>query len=111
MRNEGISLILHGGRVRTMDAAGTMAAAIAVKGDRIAALGGDREVLALRDPGRRVIDLRGRTVVPGFIDAHTHPASAGLRHVECNLDRFFRDRKSTRLNSSHIQKSRMPSSA
>src|SRR3990167_179137 len=91
-------LILHGGRVRTMapngslsartDAAPITATAIAVAGDRVTALGSDRDVLALRGPRTRVVDLRGRTVLPGFTDAHTHPVSGGLRHVECDLDRF-----------------------
>jgi len=89
MPNEPVSLILHGGHVRTMDGAGTVASAMAVAGDRVVGLGPDREVLALRGPRTRVIELRGRSVVPGFTDAHSHPLSAGLRHVECSLDRFF----------------------
>ena len=62
--------------------------ALAVASDRIVAIGADRDILRLRGPGTRVIDLRGRTVLPGFTDAHTHPISGGLRHVECDLDRF-----------------------
>jgi hypothetical protein len=81
-------LILHGGRVRTMSPAGAVTEAVAITGDGIAALGTDRQVLALRAPRTRVIELRGRTVLPGFTDAHTHPVSGGLRHVECDLDRF-----------------------
>ena len=86
-------LILHGGRIRTM-ATGvdrdvpTAATAIAIAGDRITALGRDREVMAARGPRTRVIDLRGRTVMPGFTDAHCHPVFGGLRRVECSLDRF-----------------------
>ena len=81
-------LILHAGLVRTMGPAGSRATAMAIAGDRILALGGDRDVLGLRTRRTRVIDLRGRTVLPGFTDAHTHPISGGLRHVECDLDRF-----------------------
>ncbi|HEX5590330.1 MAG TPA: amidohydrolase [Candidatus Limnocylindrales bacterium] len=89
------NLILHGGRVRTMTpAAGRgrgapgASTAIAIGGDRIVGLGQDGDMLALRGPRTRVVDLRGRTVLPGFTDAHTHPVSGGLRHVECDLDRF-----------------------
>ena len=81
-------LILRGGSIRTMGPAGSRATAIAVAGDRILAVGGDLDVLGLRGPRTRVIDLRGRTVLPGFTDAHTHPISGGLRHIECDLDRF-----------------------
>ena len=81
-------LILHGGRVRTMSPEGTVTEAVAIAGDRIVALGADQDVLARRGLRTRLVDLRGRSVVPGFTDAHTHPVSGGLRHVECDLDRF-----------------------
>ena len=81
-------LILHGGRMRTMSPDGAVAQAVAIAGDRVTALGTDRGVLRLRGPRTRVVDLRGRTALPGFTDAHTHPISGGLRHVECDLDRF-----------------------
>lgn len=80
-------LILHGGHVRTMSRDGAVTAALAIAGDRIVALGTDEDVLALRSPRTRLVALRGRSVVPGFTDAHTHPVSGGLRHVECDLDR------------------------
>ena len=54
---------------------------MAISGDRIVALGAERDVLDLRGRRTRVIDLRNRTVLPGFTDAHTHPISGGLRHV------------------------------
>lgn len=81
-------LILHGGHIRTMSLDRTVARAVAIAGDRITALGTDRDVLALRTPRTRVVNLRGRSVLPGFTDAHTHPISGGLRHVECDLDRL-----------------------
>jgi predicted amidohydrolase YtcJ len=65
-------LILYGGRVWTVDAANPEAAAVAVRGDRIVRVGSDAAVLALRGPGTELIELRGRLVLPGFIDAHTH---------------------------------------
>jgi predicted amidohydrolase YtcJ len=73
------SLILHGGTVRTLDAHDRVASAIAVAGERIAAVGDDVSVLALRAPDTRVVDLAGRCVVPGFFDAHPHMDRLGLR--------------------------------
>jgi predicted amidohydrolase YtcJ len=65
-------LVLHGGDIVTLDPAGTRVSAIAVDGDRILALGHDEAILQLVDAGTTVIDLQGRTVIPGLIDAHTH---------------------------------------
>jgi predicted amidohydrolase YtcJ len=82
------ALVLHGGRILTINAAAPAAEAIAVTGDRIVAVGASRDMLALAGPGTTRTDLGGRTVVPGFIDAHSHPASAGrlhLREVDCDL--------------------------
>lgn len=81
-------LILHGGNFFTVDAAQPRAEAVAIAGDRFLAVGSNAEILALADGRTRKIDLGGRTVVPGFIDAHSHPASSGLRHlreVDCDL--------------------------
>ena len=81
-------LILHRGNVLTMDVAHPRATAIAIANGRILAIGSDTEVLARARPGTKRVDLGGMTVVPGFIDAHSHPASAGLSHlreVDCDL--------------------------
>jgi predicted amidohydrolase YtcJ len=72
-------LVLHGGRVLTLDARSTVAEAIAIAGDRILAVGRDPEILPLA--GDRRIDLRGRTVIPGLIDAHAHLDREGLKGV------------------------------
>jgi len=65
-------LILHGGRVYTVDAARPEARAVAVRGERILKVGSEAEVLALRGPQTTVVDLRGRLLLPGFTDAHSH---------------------------------------
>jgi len=78
-------LILRGGRIATMDPARSWATALAVRGERIAAVGHDTDVASVVGPSTRVIELRGRTVTPGFQDAHVHPVHGGLGMLRCNL--------------------------
>jgi predicted amidohydrolase YtcJ len=78
-------LIVTGAPVYTADAARRWARAIAVRGGRIAAVGAEREVLAARGPGTRVLSLDGGMVVPGFQDAHAHPLTSGLELLRCSL--------------------------
>ena len=70
-------LILHNGTVITMDPAGPHAEAVALAGGRITAAGTDADMLALRRPGTRTVDLQGATVTPGFHDAHVHLTASG----------------------------------
>jgi hypothetical protein len=69
------ALVLHGGKVFTADDAKPWAEGIAIAGDRILAVGADAEVLALATDATERIGLGGRVVVPGFNDAHVHPAA------------------------------------
>ena len=78
-------LVLKGGRIATMDAARSFASALAVRDGRIVAVGPDRAVAPHIGPSTRVIDLRGRTVTPGFQDAHVHPVHGGLARMRCEL--------------------------
>jgi predicted amidohydrolase YtcJ len=78
-------LVLLGGRIATMDAARSWASALAVTGGRIAMVGPDGAAKAHVGPRTRVIDLRGRTVTPGFQDAHVHPVHGGLTMLRCNV--------------------------
>ena len=63
-----------------------MASAIAVRGGRIVAVGDDAAIGRRIGPRTRVVELRGRTVTPGFGDAHVHPVSSGLTLLRCGLD-------------------------
>ncbi|MGI8551166.1 MAG: amidohydrolase [Dehalococcoidia bacterium] len=65
-------LIFTSGGVHTVDAENRIGEALAVAGDRIVRVGSDAEVRALAGPGTRTIDLHGRSLLPGFIDAHCH---------------------------------------
>ena len=78
-------LVLNGGRIATMDAARSFASALAVRAGRIVAVGPDASVAANIGPSTRVIHLRGRTVTPGFQDAHVHPIHGGLARLRCEL--------------------------
>jgi len=81
-------LILHNGNIWTASATQPRVQAVAIAGGRFLAVGSNEEVLALAAGGAKKIDLAGNTVLPGFIDAHTHPAEAGLDHlrmVDCDL--------------------------
>ena len=68
----GQHLILHNGVILTMNEDQPQAQAVAIKGQKITAVGDDEDILALREANSRVIDLEGRTLMPGFVDAHSH---------------------------------------
>lgn len=78
-------LVLLSGRIATMDSARSWASALAVSGGRISLVGPDSAAKAHVGPKTRVIDLRGRTVTPGFQDAHVHPIHGGLAMIRCDL--------------------------
>src|SRR3972149_8097327 len=69
-------LVLVDGRVFTSSRERPWARALAVRGDRVVAVGTSRQAEAWAGPRTRVLDLRGRVVVPGFVDAHAHMADA-----------------------------------
>ncbi|MET8976389.1 amidohydrolase [Streptomyces sp. NPDC004539] len=71
-------VILVNGRVTTLDRAKSSVSALAVRDGRVLATGGDAEIRRFAGRGTRVIDLRGRRVVPGLNDSHTHMIREGL---------------------------------
>jgi predicted amidohydrolase YtcJ len=78
-------LVLIDARIATMDPARSWATALAVQDGLIAAVGSDAAIRARVGPRTRVVEGRGRTVVPGFGDAHVHPIHAGLDQLRCDL--------------------------
>jgi len=88
LRQSQPQLVLLNANILTMDAAQSRAQAVAIADGRFLAVGSNEEVSALATSRATKVDLTGRTVVPGFIDAHTHPCYAGLRHlrqIDCDL--------------------------
>ncbi|MCS6855966.1 MAG: amidohydrolase family protein, partial [Elioraea sp.] len=77
--------IYTGGPILTMNDAAPTAEAVAVRGGRILAVGSRAQVEATRGPATRTIDLRGRTMLPGFFDAHGHALVCGLQALTANL--------------------------
>ncbi|HUF03161.1 MAG TPA: amidohydrolase [Aridibacter sp.] len=78
-------LILHNGSVWTVDDQNPRAEAVAVRGEKIIRVGSDEDVLKLRGPMTRIIDLKGAFVLPGFNDNHVHFASAASFFWNINL--------------------------
>jgi predicted amidohydrolase YtcJ len=83
-------LIFHniyiGGTVLTMDAASPAAEAVVTRGSRIVFVGSKEEALSRRRWYTRVVELGGKTLMPGFIDAHSHFLATGLSSVFINLN-------------------------
>jgi hypothetical protein len=82
---ETADLVLVGATVHTVDAKRPRAEAVAIRGDRIVAVGSSAEVRALAGPKTRVLDLAGRTVVPGFDDGHAHMLGIGFARLDVDL--------------------------
>src|SRR5258705_3801562 len=78
MATNAPDLILHHGSFSTLDRSNPAATAVAIKGGRFVAVGREEDVLPLAGPGSRVIDLKGRRVLPGLIDNHLHIIRGGV---------------------------------
>lgn len=79
------SLILHNGQVLDMSPAGTVQQAVAVSGGRILAVGSNADILRYAEPATHIIDVEGRTIMPGLIDAHAHMEREGLKTLRPSL--------------------------
>ena len=83
---EAADLVLLHGKIHTEDASRSVVQALAVRGNSIIAVGTDQAIGALIGAKTRKIDLAGRVVLPGIIDAHTHPAQSAQDLGKCSLD-------------------------
>ncbi len=80
-----VELVLFNGKVITMNPSQPRAQAVAVRNGEILAVGLDKEIKPLVGKKTRTIDLKGRTVLPGFIDTHIHVAGLGRSLTPINL--------------------------
>ena len=86
-RGTAPDLIVHGRVIHTMDDANPTAESLAVRDGRFVAVGSRADIEQLRAPGTTVMDHGDAVITPGFIDAHTHPAGAGVRELkDVNVD-------------------------
>ena len=65
-------IIIHNGEILTMEQSPAQVEALAIQGEYITAVGDENDILALAESNTQFIDLEGRTLLPGFIDAHSH---------------------------------------
>ena len=79
------SLILHNARIYPVDARHSIAEAVAIAGDRIVRVGKEAEILGLKGPSTRLIDVGGGTIVPGLHDAHAHVVGLGAALQDVDL--------------------------
>ncbi|MHA1968527.1 MAG: hypothetical protein ACW964_12065, partial [Candidatus Hodarchaeales archaeon] len=87
--NEAPDIIFFNGDIITMDDTNPLVEALAIKGDLILGTGDESEILELKDSNTCLIDLQGKTVIPGFIDAHSHwIGDRGLTN-QTELDQVF----------------------
>ena len=80
-----VDIIVTNASVLTMDAARPRAEAVALGGGRIVAVGTAAEVAALATPGTKVIDAKGRMLLPGFVESHLHLALGGAELMQLQL--------------------------
>jgi predicted amidohydrolase YtcJ len=85
MADTSADVIFSGGTVHTVDPARPRAEAVAVRGERIVAVGATDAMMPLRGPRTRVVDLRAGTLLPGFQDAHVHPIGGGVDRLACDV--------------------------
>ena len=86
--SSGPELILHNANIYTSNPNFPKSQAIAINNGEIVAVGSDSDILHLAGSNTRKVDIGGKTITPGFIDAHSHPASSGYEHlksVDCDL--------------------------
>ena len=84
-----MDLLLHNGNIITIDEAIPRAEAVAIRDGRIVAVGSNEELATFKANAKRVIDLDGATLMPGFIDAHTHFVSGGMTLSRVRLGGLF----------------------
>jgi predicted amidohydrolase YtcJ len=99
--------VLFNGNIFTVNPKEPTAQAVAIAGGRLMAVGSNADILKLATSKTRKIDLAHKTVVPGFIDAHSHPAYSGIKHlkmVDCDLRSIKEIKEAIRQKATSTQK-------
>ncbi|WP_232664558.1 amidohydrolase [Pseudonocardia sp. TRM90224] len=104
MTDTAVTRVFRGGPIFTADAAGTIASAVAVRDGQIVAVGGDRTVEPYLGAADEVVELDGRLLVPGFVDAHVHPVMGGLERIRCDLAEAATLRDYQRIIRDHVRR-------
>ena len=99
-------LILRNGKIVTVDRDFSTWPALAIKGERLLKVGREDDVMTTKGPNTRVIDLEGKTVVPGLIDSHVHPTDACM----IEFDHPIPDMETIQDVLDYIKSRRRPSS-
>ncbi|RMG57517.1 MAG: amidohydrolase [Bacteroidetes bacterium] len=81
---EAPDLILHGGTIYTLDANQPQVEALAIRNGRVEVAGAEASLVPLAGPETQVIDLQGKTAIPGFVESHAH--LMGLGHLQQQID-------------------------
>ncbi len=82
LRADDADLILHNAKIVTVDERFSIHEAMAIKGERIVRVGSNADVLKTRGAATKLVDLGGKTVIPGLIDSHVHPGSACMTEFD-----------------------------
>ena len=99
------SLILHHGKIITVDQQFRVVQAIAISGDKIIATGTNQEILKLKNQSTELIDLKGKTVIPGLIDNHAHFIRAP-EHMELRLDGVLSRKQAVQMIEQAVAKAK-----
>ena len=96
-------LILHNAKIITVDQQFRIVQALAITGDRITATGTNASILKLKGKSTEVVDLKGKTVIPGLIDNHAHFIRAP-EHMELRLDGVLYRKEAVQLIKQAVAK-------
>jgi predicted amidohydrolase YtcJ len=106
-QQQSADLILTNGKIITIDDRFTIAQAVAIKGERIAAVGKNADIRKHAGKDTRVIDLKGRTVIPGVIDNHAHFIRAAEHwHQEMRLDGVTSRKQALKMLAERVRTAR-----
>jgi predicted amidohydrolase YtcJ len=84
---DGPSMILYSGKIVTLDKNDDTVQALAIRDGKVLAVGTDKEMLLLKTASTKLVNLQGKTVIPGIIDSHNHPSGQGMKLFWADLSK------------------------